>query len=267
MIVLAVIQGLLTVMAFIGNLLVILVVSIYRKFHRMRHFLLASLALSDFLLATLVISNRAVTIGLEKWIFGTTWCYGSAYLVRVLHISTVLHLCAVSYERYCAIVRNPLNYNGCITKKRVILNITMLWVAPAVISLGPLFGWGGFVYSSQVFACEQEWDSQTAIPFSVASFVVPLVMISFLNYKVINVVRRLQHSFEIIPFQPDPQESRCIYNFFFLSYVMSTTFIYFLKTMNCRIVGDICQHKFAQARRVLVSFQQKKLIILRKMKR
>ena len=27
--------------------------------------------------------------------------------------------------------------------------------------------------------------------------------------------------------------------------------------MNCRIVGTICEHIFAQAQRVLVSFQQK----------
>ena len=30
-----------------------------------------------------------------------------------------------------------------------------------------------------------------------------------------------------------------------------------LKTMNCRIVGAICQHNVAQAQRVLASFQRK----------
>ena len=109
MIVFAVIYGLFTVMAFIGNLLVLIVATIYRSFHCMRYFLLASLALSDFLVATLITSARMIATGLEKWVFGTTWCHGSAYIIRVLHLSTVLHLCAVSYERYDAIVRNPLN--------------------------------------------------------------------------------------------------------------------------------------------------------------
>ena len=36
--------------------------------------------------------------------------------------------------------------------------------------------------------------------------------------------------------------------------------------MNCRIVGAICQHNFAQVQTVLVSFQQNKLIILKKKK-
>lgn len=35
--------------AFVGNLLVILVVTFNRIFHKMKHFLLASLALSDYL--------------------------------------------------------------------------------------------------------------------------------------------------------------------------------------------------------------------------
>ena len=173
MIVLAAIYGLLAVTAFIGNLLVLLVVTIYRDFHNMRYFLLASLALSDFLVTTLITSNRMVVIALEEWIFGATWCRGSAFLVRVLHISTVLHLCAVSYERYDAIVRNPFIYNGRVTKKRVIQNTALLWLVPVVISLGPFLGWSDYVYSPKIFA----------------SFLVPLGVILFLNYKVLNVVR------------------------------------------------------------------------------
>ena len=34
--------------------------------------------------------------------------------------------------------------------------------------------------------------------------------------------------------------------------------------MNCRIVDAICQHNFAQAQRVLVSFQRKKARYLEK---
>ena len=201
MIIVAMIYGLITVMAFFENILVLLVILVNGKFHHMRYFLLASLALSDFLIATLIISNRTVVVGLEKWVFGTTWCYGSGYLVRVLHISTVLHLCAVSYERYNAIVRNPLNYSGRITKKRVILNITLLWLAPVVISLGPLIGWGGFTYNPEVFICEQKWDSQPTLIFLFATFVVPLAEIFILNYKVLRVVHQLQNGAKIIPLQ------------------------------------------------------------------
>ena len=36
--------------------------------------------------------------------------------------------------------------------------------------------------------------------------------------------------------------------------------------MNCRIVGATCQHYFAQAQRVLVSFQQKRAYYFEKNK-
>ena len=206
MIVIAAIFGLNTVVAFLGNLFVLLVVILYRRFHNMRYFLLASLALSDFLLAALAVSCRAVATALEKWIFGTAWCHGAAFVIRMLHFSTVFHLCAVSYERYNVIVKKPLTYNGRIKKKRAFLNIMLLWVLPTVISLGPVFGWGDYVYNPEVFSCEQKWDKQTTVPFLIFSFLVPLGAIFFLNYKLLKVVSRLQRSVELINSLPAAEE-------------------------------------------------------------
>lgn len=197
MIVFAVLYSLNAVVAFVGNLFVLLVVTLYRDFHNMRYLLLASLALSDLLMAVLV-GNRAVVTAVEEWIFGTTWCHGVAFAFRVLHLSTVFHLCAVSFERYNAIVRRPLTYSSNIKMKRSFLNMIMLWILPALISLGPFIGWGDFVYNPDIFACEQKWDGQTTIPLSIATFVLPLGAIFFLNYKVLKVVLRLQNSVEII---------------------------------------------------------------------
>ena len=205
MILFAVMHGLNAVLAFVGNLFVLLVVILYRDFHSMRYFLLASLALSDFLMAV-VVSNRAVANAEEEWIFGTTWCHGVPYTIRVGHLSTVFHLCAVSYERYDAIVRRPLTYSSRITIKRAFLNMVILWILPAVISLGPFIGWGGYVYNPEIFACEQKWDDQTAISLLITTFVLPLGAIFFLNYKVLKVVLRLQHSVEILKESlPDPK--------------------------------------------------------------
>ncbi|CAH3014759.1 unnamed protein product [Porites evermanni] len=199
MIVFAVIYGVNVLLGFIGNLLVILVVSIYRRFYHMRYFLLASLALSDFFFTNLITAFRMLAYGIGKWIFGTAWCYGTAYFARFLHLSTVLHLCAVSYERYEAIFKNPLTYYGCITKKRAIVSITLMWIIPAGISLGPFLGWSDYVYNPAIMVCEQKWDMVTTLPLLATTFLVPLGIIVFLNYRVLKVVSRLQSSFKIIP--------------------------------------------------------------------
>ena len=103
------------VIAFIGNFLVMLVVALDRHLHNMRNFLVSSLALSDFLTATLILDSRVVSVVHKKWIFGETACVAWACLARVLYFNTIHHLCAVSYERYRATVKDPLSYDGRIT--------------------------------------------------------------------------------------------------------------------------------------------------------
>jgi len=171
----------------------------------MRYFLLASLALSDWTAATLVASSRTMAIAAEKWIFGTTWCRGVAFIIRVLHHSTCFHLCAVSYERHDAIVRRPLTYSSRITKRRACIVVILLWIVPATISLAPFLGLGDFVYNPDIFICEQKWDGQTAISLLTVTFLIPLGVIFILNYQVLRVVYRLQRSVKIInKGVPDP---------------------------------------------------------------
>ena len=126
-------------MAFVGNLFVLLVVAIYNRFHKKRYILLASLALSDLLFAILVVSNRAAANALEQWPFGTTWCLGNAFIVRLLHLTTVFHLCAISHERYTAIVRQPLTYIDNFTKKKFFMVFTGGYIPRSVHRLGRLY--------------------------------------------------------------------------------------------------------------------------------
>ena len=114
-----------------GNLLVIVVIILESRFHVMRYVLLASLALSDFLLLILVNSFRIKSIAQEHWLYGQTMCYLNPFFVRYFYINTVLHLVAVSYNRYLAIVKSPLTYDGAITKTRVAF-IAVIWIIPVI---------------------------------------------------------------------------------------------------------------------------------------
>ena len=53
--------------------------------------------------------------------------------------------------------------------------------------------------------CEQKWDIVTTLPFLATTFLVPLGIIVFLNYRVLKVVSRLQSSFKIIPITIEEQ--------------------------------------------------------------
>ena len=178
-----------------GNLLVIVTIILESRFHVMRYILLASLALSDFLLLVLVNSFRIKSIAQEHWLYGQTMCYLNPFFVRYFYINTVLHLLAVSYDRYLAIVKSPLTYHGTITKTRVAF-MALIWIIPIPLSIGPFLGWGKYVYNPEVFFCEQGWAVQSdsirgnMIVLPIATFIVPFVVIVFLNGSVYKAARR-----------------------------------------------------------------------------
>ena len=171
-----------------GNLLVIVVIIFKTKFHVMRYIFLASLAVSDLLFLILVNSFRIASIAQERWLYGETMCHLNAVFVRYFYLNTVLHLLAVSYERYKAIVKSPLTYNGDITKSRVML-IVLIWVIPIPISIGPFIGWGKYVYNPKVFFCQQGWVMESKLNgwnwlIAPAFFAIPFLIILLLNWSV-----------------------------------------------------------------------------------
>ena len=180
-----------------GNLLVIQTIILESRFHVMRYILLASLALSDFLLLILVNSFRIGSIAQEHLLYGETMCYLNPFFARYFYINTVFHLVAVSYDRYLAIVRSPLTYDGAITKTRGVF-MALIWIIPSPLSIDLLLGWGQSFYNPEVFHCEPGWAEQSSsstrkiivISISTAIMPVPFIVIVFLNVHVYRTAKR-----------------------------------------------------------------------------
>ena len=160
----------------------------------MRYILLASLAVSDFLFLIFVNSFSIASIVHERWLYGQTMCLSNAFFARFFYCNTVLHLIAVSYDRYKAIVKSPLTYDGMVTKSRVLF-IVLIWVASFLFSIGPLFGVGEkSVYQKGVFFFQQGWLSNSDLSrwhtvITIITFVVPFLAIVFLNWSVYKVAK------------------------------------------------------------------------------
>ncbi|XP_078384173.1 octopamine receptor beta-1R-like [Oculina patagonica] len=191
-------RGLLDVIGLPMNMLVIVTVALEKRFHVMRYILLASLAASDFLFLVLVNTFLIASTAQERWLYGQTMCHLNPFFVLYFYLNTVLHLIAVSYERYSAIVKSPMTYDGTITKSRVVLMI-FIWVAPIPLSIGPFVGWGQYVYNPQVFTCEQlavhrDFAAGIIVFFTVLSFVIPFLIILLLNWLVYKTAKALQQN-------------------------------------------------------------------------
>ena len=183
-----------------GNLLVIVVIILESRFHVMRYALLASLALSDFLLLILVNSFRIKSIAQEHWLYGQTMCYLNPFFVRYFYINTVLHLVAVSYNRYLAIVKSPLTYDGAITKTRVAF-IALIWIIPVIpVSISLFQAWGKYAYNPEFIICEQGrvidlqngsiTISENMIFVPIATILMPFLVILVLNVSVYKTANR-----------------------------------------------------------------------------
>ena len=143
----------------LGNLLVITTIFLESRFHVMRYVALASLAVSDFLYLILVPSFRIASMVQGRWPFGEMLCNLNTNFARYFYFNTILHLIVVSYDRYLAIVKSPLTYDGTIsTAKKVSLVIN--WIVPIPFFITPILRGRKFHYNPLVFKCEEGlWSS------------------------------------------------------------------------------------------------------------
>lgn len=89
-----------------------------------------------------------------------------------------------------------MGYRGSVNKKKVLESIVYLWILPAVMSIGPLLGWGQFVYNPKFLVCEQEWavsnhlSTSSLLFLAVFTFFIPLVVLIRLNVALLKTVRQ-----------------------------------------------------------------------------
>lgn len=115
-----------------GNILVILAVSLEKKLQNATNYFLMSLAVADMLLGVLVMPVSMVTILYDyNWPLPSVLCPIWIYLDVLFSTASIMHLCAISLDRYMAI-RSPLHFNSH-TKARV--KITAVWTISIGISM------------------------------------------------------------------------------------------------------------------------------------
>ena len=185
----------------LGNLLVITTIFLESRFHVMRYVALASLAVSDFLYLILVPSFRIASMVQGRWSFGETLCNLNTNFARYFYFNTILHLIVVSYDRYRAIVKLPLTYDGTIsTAKKVSMVIS--WIVPIPFFITPILRGRKFHYNPLVFYCEDglwsspsssentQSDGAKAMLFSIFLIVLPLLVIVFFNWSVYKTAKK-----------------------------------------------------------------------------
>ncbi|XP_055058021.1 5-hydroxytryptamine (serotonin) receptor 5A, genome duplicate a isoform X2 [Misgurnus anguillicaudatus] len=145
--------AMLVVATFVWNMLVLVTILRVRTFHRVPHNLVASMAISDVMVAALVMPLSLVhELNGRRWKLGRALCQVWISFDVLCCTASIWNVTAIALDRYWSITRH-LEYTLKTRKKISNVMIGLTWLLSSVISLSPLFGWGE-TYSEEDMECQ-----------------------------------------------------------------------------------------------------------------
>ncbi|XP_061883618.1 D(3) dopamine receptor [Entelurus aequoreus] len=156
-----------------GNVLVCLAVLRERSLQTTTNYLVVSLAVADLLVASLVMPWAVYleVVG-GAWLFSRLCCDIFVTLDVMMCTASILNLCAISIDRYTAVVM-PVLYNTTHrSRTRVLAMIATVWVLAFAVSCPLLFG---FNTTDDPMVCSIS-NPDFVIYSSVVSFYLPFVV-------------------------------------------------------------------------------------------
>ncbi|XP_026882346.2 5-hydroxytryptamine receptor 2A [Electrophorus electricus] len=178
------------VVTVMGNILVIMAVSLERKLQNATNYFLMSLAITDMLLGLLVMPVAMVTILYNyDWPFPSALCPIWIYLDVLFSTSSIMHLCAISFDRYIGI-RHPFQHSRANSRARTRVKITAAWTISAGISM-PVPVLGLHDHSKVFRGCScQLTDDSFVLAGSFVAFFVPLIIMLVTYFLTVSRLRR-----------------------------------------------------------------------------
>ncbi|KAK2157107.1 hypothetical protein LSH36_198g01016 [Paralvinella palmiformis] len=171
----------------LGNVLVCIAVAIVRKLRTPSNLLIVSLAVSDLLVAILVMPFAVTYEVMGMWQLGQTFCDAWTSLDVMLCTASILNLCMISIDRYSVITR-PLQYAIKRTPKRMAMMIGAVWITSAVITIPPLFGWQS---EPEVGQCSVSQEIGYQFYATIGAFYIPLTVMIIIYYRIYMVSSRI----------------------------------------------------------------------------
>ncbi|XP_060592276.1 histamine H2 receptor-like [Ruditapes philippinarum] len=187
-IVISVLLGVLIIGTIIGNSLVCIAVGLVKRLQSPSNLLIVSLALSDLLVALLVMPFSAINEVLGgRWPFSETVCDLWTSLDVIMCTASILNLCMISVDRYFVITR-PFQYAIKRTPKRMAIMIAAVWSLAVIISVPPLFGWKTELGPGE---CHISQEIGYQIYATFGAFYVPLIVMIVIYFRIWLVSSRI----------------------------------------------------------------------------
>ncbi|KAM4613285.1 adenosine receptor A1 [Polymixia lowei] len=179
----------------LGNVLVVLVVSVNRALRDTTFCFIVSLAVADIAVGALVIPLAVIiSLGLNTQFYT---CLFLSCLLLIITQSSILSLLAIAIDRYLR-VKIPTKYCIIVTQNRAWVAVCLCWILSFLTGLVPMIGWHnhdarGNLSSSADIVCK--FTSVMSMDYMVyfnffGWVVVPLTIMIALYAEIFRVIRR-----------------------------------------------------------------------------
>ncbi|XP_018584792.2 5-hydroxytryptamine receptor 1F-like [Scleropages formosus] len=183
--------SLLTLMATAMNSLVITAIIVTKKLHHPANYLICSLAVTDLLVAVLVMPFSIIYIVMETWIMGQVVCTIWLSVDITCCTCSILHLAAIALDRYRA-VTDAVEYSRHRTFRRAAVMIVAVWVISILISIPPIV-WRHHRFNGTEECIIEHDHIAFTIYCTFGAFYIPLCLILILYYKIYRAAKKLYH--------------------------------------------------------------------------
>ncbi|XP_061098602.1 trace amine-associated receptor 1-like [Conger conger] len=189
------------VLTMCGNLLVIISITHFKQLQTPTNYLILSLAVTDFLLAIVIMPPSMVRTIETCWYLGDTLCKIHSSTDVMLSNVSILNLSFISIDRYYAVCQ-PLHYRTKITTCTALIMILISWNLSFIIGFGMIFmklnilGIEDFYYNNfHCFGGCFIFQSKTsAIIASVLSFYIPGFIMVTIYQKILHIALKQARS-------------------------------------------------------------------------
>lgn len=159
-----------------GNLFVLLAIYKLPRLHTISNYFIASLALADFVVGLVLNPIWAVKSALNIWENQAPITLAAECLSIHTIAATTLSLCAVSIDRYLAVV-SVFRYSLVLNERRCKIIICVIWLTACLVPLPRMF-------LQDPLELPKLW-----ITGSILIFVIPLNVIAFCYFHIFKVAR------------------------------------------------------------------------------
>ncbi|KAM8741403.1 pinopsin-like [Acanthopagrus schlegelii] len=152
----AVVLGLILVLGFVGNFLVLLVFSRFRCLQTPANLLLVNVSASDMLVCLFGTPLSFAASVRGRWLTGTYGCRWYGFSNALFGIVSLVSLSLLSLERYSVAQPDSSQY------RRARLAIAASWFYSLLWTLPPLLGWGSYGPEGPGTVCSVQWHQRSA---------------------------------------------------------------------------------------------------------